>query len=77
MYSRIWRAQEAGRRLKEVSSWQWSVVNIQGEVNRMLDTFVGRPMAGTLARGRTRLPAIDMHETRDDLKPREIKIDIQ
>jgi hypothetical protein len=34
-------------------------------------------MAGTLARGRTRLPAIDMHETRDDLKPREIKIDIQ
>jgi HSP20 family protein len=43
------------------------LVDIQGEVNRLLDTFVGRPMTATQAQGRTWLPAVDMHETKDDL----------
>jgi HSP20 family protein len=62
-------AMERWRPFGSVDPWEplRNLVDIQGEVNRMLDTFVGRPMAGTLARGRTWLPAIDMHETRDDL----------
>jgi HSP20 family protein len=39
--------------------------DIQGEMNRLFDTFLGRPAAPASA-GRW-LPAIDMHETRDEL----------
>jgi HSP20 family protein len=39
--------------------------DIQGEVNRLFDTFLGRPMAS--APTRAWLPAVDMHETKDEL----------
>ena len=38
--------------------------DIQGEVNRLFDSFLGRPAAPSAGRW---LPAIDMHETKDDL----------
>jgi HSP20 family protein len=41
--------------------------DLQGEVNRLFDTFLGRPMAGATSTGRAWLPAVDMHETKDDL----------
>jgi HSP20 family protein len=44
-----------------------NVVDIQGEVNRLFDNFLGRPGVGTTPSGRTWLPAVDMHETKDDL----------
>src|SRR6267142_3603740 len=40
--------------------------DIQGEVNRLFDTFLGRPMAAAPAT-RAWLPAVDMHESQDDL----------
>ena len=40
--------------------------DIQGEVNRLFDTFLGRPMAAAPAT-RAWLPAVDMHESKDDL----------
>jgi HSP20 family protein len=40
--------------------------DIQGEVNRLFDTFLGRPMAPAPV-NRTWLPAVDMHETKDEL----------
>src|SRR6266850_6908720 len=42
-------------------------MDIQGEVNRLFDTFLGRPMAGSAPATRAWLPAVDMHETKDDL----------
>ncbi|HEY2994166.1 MAG TPA: Hsp20/alpha crystallin family protein [Methylomirabilota bacterium] len=42
-----------------------NVSDIQGEVNRLFDTFLGRPMTGPS--GHAWLPAVDMHETKDDL----------
>jgi HSP20 family protein len=43
------------------------VVEIQGEVNRLFDTLLGQPGVGTTPPERTWLPAVDMHETKDDL----------
>jgi HSP20 family protein len=43
-----------------------NLVDIQGEVNRLVDTFAGRPAAGTQMT-RTWLPAVDMHETKENL----------
>jgi len=42
-----------------------NVSDIQGEVNRLFDTLLGRPMTGPS--GRAWLPPVDMHETKDDL----------
>ena len=42
-----------------------NVSDIQGEVNRLFDTFLGRPLMGPSTRAW--LPAVDMHETKDDL----------
>ena len=40
--------------------------DIQGEINRLFDSFGGRP--GAMAGGeRTWLPAVDVHETKDDI----------
>jgi HSP20 family protein len=39
--------------------------DIQTEMNRLFDTFTGRPMAGN--GDRTWFPAVDVHETKDDL----------
>src|SRR5438093_10535421 len=44
-----------------------NVSDIQGEVNRLFATFLGRPMAPAAPATRSWLPAVDMHETKDDL----------
>ena len=44
-----------------------NLVDIQGEVNRLFDNFLGRPAPAGAPAGRTWLPAVDMHETKDDL----------
>jgi len=42
--------------------------DIQGEVNRLFDSFLGRPTAASPASGvRMWAPVLDMHETKDDL----------
>ena len=40
--------------------------DIQGEVNRLFDNFLGRPM-GSGGAGRSWAPAVDLYETKDDL----------
>jgi len=40
--------------------------DIQGEVNRLFESFLGRPMAAASPM-RAWLPAVDMHETKDAL----------
>lgn len=61
-------AMERWRPFGTVDRWEpfRNLVDIQGEVNRLFDTFAGRPSAGTPA-GRPWLPAVDMHETKDNL----------
>jgi HSP20 family protein len=45
-----------------------NLVEIQSEVNQLLDGLVRRPGVGTMtAQGRTWTPAVDMHETADNL----------
>ena len=44
-----------------------NVSDIQGEVNRLFDSFLGRPFAAPARQGRAWMPAVDMHETKDDL----------
>jgi HSP20 family protein len=41
--------------------------DIQGEVNRLFETFAGRPAVGTMTSGRRWMPPVDMTETADDL----------
>jgi HSP20 family protein len=42
--------------------------DIQGEVNRLFEGFLGRPMTSPTGSGaRTWAPVVDMHETKDDL----------
>jgi HSP20 family protein len=62
-------AMERWRPIGSLDRWEpfRNLVDIQGEVNRLLDTFVGRPMNAATAQGRTWLPAVDMHETKDNL----------
>lgn len=62
-------AMERWRPFGSTERWEpfRNVSDIQGEVNRLFDTFLGRPSAGTTVNGRSWLPAIDMHETKDDL----------
>jgi HSP20 family protein len=43
-----------------------NVSDIQGEVNRLFDSFLGRSAASGAA-GRAWAPAVDLHETKDDL----------
>jgi HSP20 family protein len=45
-----------------------NMTDIQGEVNRLFDSFLGRPTASTGGSAvRTWAPVLDMHETKDDL----------
>jgi HSP20 family protein len=45
-----------------------NMTDIQGEVNRLFDSFLGRPTASTTGSAmRTWAPVVDMHETKDDL----------
>jgi len=41
--------------------------DVQGDVNRLFETFAGRPAVGTMTSGRTWMPPVDMSETADDL----------
>ena len=62
-------AMERWRPFATVDRWEpfRNLVDIQGEVNRLFDAFVGRPAAGQMTQGRPWMPAVDMHETKDDL----------
>src|SRR2546426_11462738 len=45
-----------------------NMTDIQGEVNRLFDSFLGRPTASTTGSAvGTWAPVLDMHETKDDL----------
>src|SRR5438128_885627 len=55
-----------------VSVERWApfrnMTDIQGEVNRLVDSFLGRPTASTTGSAvRAWVPVLDMHETKDDL----------
>jgi HSP20 family protein len=41
--------------------------DMQGEMNRLFEAFVGRPAVATMTSGRTWMPPVDMSETADDL----------
>jgi HSP20 family protein len=41
--------------------------DIQGEVNRLFDSFFGRPVGGSAQTGHQWAPVVDMYETKDDL----------
>lgn len=62
-------AMERWRPFGTVDRWEpfRNLVDIQSEVNRLFDSFAGRPMAGSPPAARPWLPAVDMHETKDDL----------
>jgi HSP20 family protein len=60
-------AMERWRPFGTMERWEpfRNLADIQGEVNRLFDTFTGRGVAGPTAR--TWAPAVDMWETKDDL----------
>lgn len=62
-------ATERWRQFGSVDRWEpfRNVVDIQDEVNRLFDNFLGRPTGSASSSGRAWLPAVDMHETKDDL----------
>lgn len=62
-------AMERWRPFGTVDRWEpfRNLVDLQGEVNRLLDTFTGRPSGGMTGAVRTWLPPVDMHETKDNL----------
>lgn len=62
-------AMERWRPFASADRWEpfRNLVDIQGEVNRLFDAVVGRPATGSMAQGRPWMPAVDMHETKDDL----------
>jgi HSP20 family protein len=53
----------------EVARWEpyRGISDIQGEMNRLFDSFFGRPSATTTPGGRTWAPLVDMYETKDDV----------
>ena len=60
-------AMERWRPFGSTERWEpfRNLTDIQGEVNRLFDTFLGRP-TGPATNGRW-LPAVDMFETKDEL----------
>jgi HSP20 family protein len=62
-------AMERWRPLGSAERWDpyTNLMGIQGEVNRLFDTFFGRPGATGTQPMRAWLPAVDMQETKDDL----------
>ena len=62
-------AMERWRQFGTTDRWQpfGNLVDIQGEVNRLFDNFLGRPAPAGAPSARAWLPAVDMHETKDDL----------
>ena len=63
MAMRIWRPFGFAERWEPFRN----LSDIQGEVNRLFETFAGRPAVGTMTSGRTWMPPVDMSETADDL----------
>jgi HSP20 family protein len=58
------------RPLVSVERWDpfRNMSDIQGEVNRLFDSFLGRPtVSGAGSAVRTWAPILDMHETKDEL----------
>jgi len=62
-------AMERWRQVGSADRWEpfRNVVDIQGEVNRLFDSFLGRPAGAATSSGRAWMPAVDMSETKDDL----------
>jgi HSP20 family protein len=59
---------ERWRQFGSADRWEpYRVVDIQGEVNRLFDNFFGRPATAAAPSGRAWAPAVDMHETANDL----------
>ena len=61
---------ERWRPFASVERWDpfRNMTDIQGEVNRLFDSFLGRPTASTAGSAvQTWAPVLDMHETKDDL----------
>ena len=61
-------AMERWRPFGSVDRWEpfRNMSEIQGEVNRLFDTFLGRSLPSSPAT-RSWLPAVDLHENKDDL----------
>src|SRR5262245_23067436 len=59
-------AMERWRPFVSVERWDpfRNMSDIQGEVNRLFDSFLGRPMGPAV---RAWMPVLDVHETKDDL----------
>jgi HSP20 family protein len=61
-------AMERWRQFGSADRWEpYRVVDIQSEVNRLFDNFFGRPATAATPSGRAWVPAVDMHETANDL----------
>lgn len=63
-------ALERWRPFETVERWEpfRNVSEIQGEMNRLFDSFFGRPISGAVAAGtRAWAPVFDMYETKDEL----------
>src|SRR2546428_8497877 len=63
-------AMARGRPFVSVERWDpfRNMTDIQGEANRLFDSFLGRPTASTTGSAvRAWVPLLDMHETQDDL----------
>jgi len=61
---------ERGRPFESIEWWDpfRNISDFQGEVNRLFDSFSGRPTAVATDSGvRMWAPVLDMHETKDDL----------
>jgi HSP20 family protein len=63
MAMRVWRPFGFAERWEPLRN----LSDIQGEMNRLFETFAGRPAVGTMTSGRTWIPPVDMSETADDL----------
>jgi HSP20 family protein len=62
-------AMERWRPFGSVDRWEpfRNLRDVQSEVNRLFETFAGRPVAEVSPTGRSWLPAVDLHESKDDL----------
>jgi HSP20 family protein len=62
-------ANERWRPFVSVERWDpfRNMSDMQGEVNRLFDSFLGRPAASAAPAVRTWAPVLDIHETKDDL----------
>jgi HSP20 family protein len=60
---------ERWRPFGSIDRWEpfRNLTDMQSEVNRLFDNFLGRPATGGSQAARPWLPAVDMHETKDDL----------